>query len=141
MRVIGLSFAVVRHAVKIRGVVLGLLVVSVPVQAAEPRWQLEWEKTVAAAKKEGRLNFYVGHYGSEPLLNEFRKEFPEIKIFSTNGTGNSLGTRIVAEARAGSALADLYSGGAVTNFEILYTLQRKGSRLDQIGVDTTGGSR
>ena len=54
------------------------------------------------------------------MLDEFRKEFPEIKIFSTNGAGNSLGTRIVAEARAGNVLADLYSGGAVTNFEILY---------------------
>jgi iron(III) transport system substrate-binding protein len=93
-----------------------------------PSWQLTWENTVAAAKKEGRLNFYVGRYGSEPLLNEFRREFPEIKIFSTNGTGNSLGTRIVSEARAGSVLADLYSGGAVTNFEILY----KGKVLDSI---------
>ena len=87
---------------------------------AQPSWQASWDRTVAAAKQEGRLNFYVGRYGSEPLLNEFRKEFPEIKIFSTNGTGNSLGTRIVTEARAGSVLADLYSGGAVTNFEILY---------------------
>jgi hypothetical protein len=87
---------------------------------AKPSWQVTWENTVAAAKKEGRLNFYVGRYGSEPLLDEFRKEFPEIKIFSTNGAGNSLGTRIVAEARAGNVLADLYSGGAVTNFEILY---------------------
>src|SRR5688500_181982 len=93
-----------------------------------PAWQVTWENTIAAAKKEGRLNFYVGRYGSEPLLNEFRKEFPEIKIFSTNGTGNSLGTRIVAEARAGNVLADLYSGGAVTNFEILY----KGRVLDSL---------
>ncbi len=61
-------------------------------------------------------------------LNEFRKEFPEIKIVSTNGAGNSLGTRIVAEARAGAMVADLYSGGAVTNFEILY----KGKVLDSI---------
>ena len=87
---------------------------------AQPSSQATWESTVAAAKQEGRLNFYVGRYGSEPLLNEFRKEFPEIKIFTTNGTGNSLGTRIVTEARAGSVLANLYSGGAVTNFEILY---------------------
>ena len=91
-------------------------------------WEVTWENIVAAAKKEGRLNFYVGRYGSEPLLNEFRKEFPEIKIFSTNGTGNSLGTRIVAEARAGNVLADLYSGGSVTNFEFLY----KGKVLDSI---------
>jgi iron(III) transport system substrate-binding protein len=95
---------------------------------AKPSWQATWESTVAAAKKEGRLNFYVGRYGSEKLLNEFRKEFPEIKIIGTNGTGNSLGTRIVAEARAGNVLADLYSGGAVTNFEILY----KGKVLDSL---------
>src|SRR5882724_2389310 len=94
---------------------------------AQSSWQASWESTVAAAKKEGRLNFYVGRYGSGPLLNEFRKEFPEIKIFSTNGTGNSLGTRIVAEARAGNMLADLYSGGAVTNFEILYKGKALGS--------------
>ena len=98
--------------------------------AAESKalWQAEWDKTVAAAKKEGRLNFYVGRYGSEKLLNEFRKEFPEIKFVTTNGAGNSLGTRIVAEARSGSMVADLFSGGAVTNFEILY----KGKVLDSI---------
>jgi iron(III) transport system substrate-binding protein len=95
---------------------------------AKPAWQGSWEKTVAAAKKEGRLNLYVGRYGSEKLLSEFRKEFPEIKIVGTNGSGNSLGTRIVAEARAGNVVADLYSGGAVTNFEILY----KGKVLDSI---------
>src|SRR5919106_1313176 len=128
MRVIAFVFLLARHALKLRGLLVGLLVASAPVQAAETRWQVEWEKTVAAAKKEGRLNFYVGRYGSEPLLNEFRKEFPEIKIVGTNGTGNSLGTRIVSEARAGCVLADLYSGGAVTNFEILY----KGKVLDSI---------
>lgn len=98
--------------------------------AADSRapWQAQWDKTVAAAKKEGRLNFYVGRYGSDKLLAEFTKEFPEIKIIQTNGAGNSLGTRIVSEARAGTMLADLYSGGAVTNFEILY----KGKVLDSI---------
>jgi hypothetical protein len=109
---------------------LGLLISVGTAHAADskPSWQLTWENTVAAAKKEGRLNFYVGRYGSEPLLNEFRKEFPEIKLVTVNGTGNSLGTRIVAEARAGNVLADLYSGGAVTNFEILY----KGKVLDSL---------
>ena len=109
---------------------LGLLVPVGFILAADskPAWQADWEKTVAAAKKEGRLNFYVGRYGSDKLLSEFRKEFPEIKIVSTNGAGNSLGTRIVAEARSGAMVADLYSGGAVTNFEFLY----KGKVLDSI---------
>ena len=100
------------------------------INAAEskPAWQDAWEKTIAAAKKEGRLNFYVGRYGSEPLLNEFRKEFPEIKLVTVNGAGNTLGTRIIAEARAGNVLADLFSGGANTNYEILY----EGKALDSI---------
>jgi iron(III) transport system substrate-binding protein len=91
-----------------------------------PAWQATWEKTLAAAKKEGKLNFYVGRYGTEPLLNEFRKEFPEIKLVTVNGTGNSLGTRIIAEMRAGRPVADLFSGGANTNYEILY----QGKALD-----------
>ena len=94
----------------------------------KPEWQTTWEKTVAAAKKEGKLNFYVGRYGSEPLLNEFRKEFPEIKLVTVNGAGNTLGTRIISEMRAGNVLADLFSGGANTNYEILY----EGKALDSI---------
>ena len=56
--------------------------------AAEPTaaWQVEWKKVVAAAKKEGRFNFYVGRYGTEVFLNEFRKEYPEIKVVTVNGT-------------------------------------------------------
>ena len=92
----------------------------------KPAWQATWEKTLAAAKKESRLNLYVGRYGTEPLLNEFRKEFPEIKLVTVNGTGNSLGTRIIAEMRAGRPVADLFSGGANTNYEILY----QGKALD-----------
>jgi ABC-type Fe3+ transport system substrate-binding protein len=95
---------------------------------AKPNWQVEWEKTLAAARREGKFNLYVGRYGTEPLLNEFRKEYPDIKIISVNGTGNQLGTRIVAEIRAGKVIADLFSGGANTNFEILY----KGKALDSI---------
>ncbi len=98
--------------------------------AAEPKaaWQVEWERVVAAAKKEGRFNFYVGRYGTEPFLNEFRKEHPEIKIVSVNGPGNTLATRILTEVRAGKVLADLYSGGANTNYNLLY----KGKTLDSI---------
>jgi iron(III) transport system substrate-binding protein len=95
---------------------------------AKPAWQATWEKTVAAAKKEGKLNFYVGRYGSEPFLNEFRREFPEIKLVTINGAGNTLGTRIITEIRAGAVVADLFSGGANTNYDILY----QGKALDSI---------
>ena len=101
-----------------------------PVNGAETRGGAlqEWEKTVAAAKKEGKLNLYVGRYGSEPLLNEFRKEYPEIKLADVNGPGSSLATRILTESRSGKIVADLYSGGANTNYNLLY----KGKVLDSI---------
>src|SRR5438093_12264603 len=80
--------------------------------SAQTDWKAEWNKTLAAAKKEGRLNLYVGRYGQAPLLAEFAKEFPEIKLVTVNGTGNQLGTRILAEVRSSKVIADLYSGGA-----------------------------
>src|SRR5215831_13897443 len=90
---------------------------------AKPNWQTEWEKTLAAAKREGKFNLYVGRYGTEPLLNEFRKEYPDIKIISLNGTGNQLGTRIVAEIRAGKVIADLFSGGANSNLTGIWSIR------------------
>ena len=95
---------------------------------AQTDWKQEWDKTLEAAKKEGRVNLYVGRYGTEPLLNEFRKECPEIKLATVNGTGSQLATRILSEVRAGKVLADLYSGGANTNYNLLY----KGKTLDSI---------
>jgi ABC-type Fe3+ transport system substrate-binding protein len=95
---------------------------------SKQNWQQEWEKTLEGAKKEGRFNFYVGRYGTDAFLNEFRKEYPDIKIVSVNGTGNDLATRILAEVRGGKSLADLFSGGANTNYNLLY----KGKVLDSI---------
>ncbi len=87
---------------------------------AQTDWKAEWEKTLAAANKEGRLNLYVGRYGQAPLLAEFSKEFPEIKLVTVNGTGNQLATRILAESRAGKVIADIYSGGANSSHNLLH---------------------
>ncbi len=91
-------------------------------------WKGDWENVLEAAKKEGRLNLYVGRYGQGPLLDEFRKEHPEIKVVSVNGTGDQIATRIVAEVRAGRTIADIYSGGPNSNFNFLY----RGKILDSI---------
>ncbi len=88
----------------------------------------EWDRIVAGAKKEARVNLYVGRYGTEPLLTEFRREYPEIQITSVNGQGSQLGARIMTEARAGKVIADVFSGGATTNYNILY----RGKALDSI---------
>ena len=91
-------------------------------------WKSDWEKVTAAAKKEGQLNLYVGRYGQAALLDEFRKEFPEIKIVSVNGTGDQLATRIAAEVRGGKTIADIYSGGPNSIQNALY----RGKMLDSI---------
>jgi iron(III) transport system substrate-binding protein len=83
-------------------------------------WSTDWKQTVAAAKKEGRLNLYVGRYGQAALLDEFKKDYPEIQITSVNGTGGQLATRIAAEARAGKTIADIYSGGPNSSYNSLY---------------------
>ena len=83
-------------------------------------WQADWNKVVAAAKKEAGLNLYVGRYGQAPLLEEFKKEFPEIRVVTVNGTGGQLASRIVAEARAEKVIGDLYSGGPFSSYTVLY---------------------
>src|SRR5215470_8957899 len=94
----------------------------------EADWKADWEKVVEGAKKEGRLNLYVGRYGQAPLLEEFKKEYPQINVVTVNGTGDQLATRIVAEVRAGKTIADIYSGGPNSNFNFLY----RGKVLDSI---------
>src|SRR5688572_12838546 len=129
MKTAKFMLGIVQCGVVVLAAIVSLLAVTLSNAAdAKQAAQLTWEKTLAAAKKEGRLNLYVGRYGTEPLLNEFRKEFPEIKIVSVNGTGNSLGTRIITEMRANNVVADLFSGGANTNHEVLY----EGKALDSI---------
>ncbi len=99
-----------------------------PAAAAEARasWQAEWEKTLQAAKKEGQVTVYIYRYG--PVLEAFRKEYPEIKMVSVTGTGNQLGLRIISERRAEKYLVDVFSAGPNSAFNILY----KGKALDPL---------
>src|SRR5262249_8397445 len=103
-----------------RGGLLCAVVILLAAAAGRAADSSDWDKIVAAAKKEGRVNLYVGRYGTEPLLNEFRREYPDIPITSVNGQGSQLGARIMTEARAGKVIADVFSGGATTKYNILY---------------------
>ena len=60
--------------------------------------------------------------------SEFKKDHPEIRVVSVNGTGDQLATRIAAEARAGKTIADIYSGGPNSSYSSLY----RGKILDSI---------
>src|SRR5687768_7356832 len=74
--------------------------------------QNEWEKVLAAAKKEGQVAVYISGY--EEVLPEFEKEYPDIKLVSVTGRGSQLAQRLIAERRGDRFLADVFNSGGVT---------------------------
>lgn len=94
--------------------------------AAQANWQKDWEKTLAEAKKEGQVTVYIYRY--DKLLQDFKKEFPDISVISVAGRGTELTARLMSERRAGKYIADVYSGGTNGNYNVLY----KGKALDPI---------
>src|SRR5437016_8146279 len=87
-------------------------------EAKKADWQAEWEKVLAAAKKEGQVAVYISGY--EEILPDFQKEYPEIKINAVTGRGSQIGQRLLAERRAEKYLADVVSAGGVTTFQQLH---------------------
>ena len=85
---------------------------------SKPAWQVEWEKVLAAAKKEGQVAIYISGY--EEILPEFQKEHPEIKVTPITGRGSQVGQRLLAERRAEKYLADVVSAGGVTTYQQLF---------------------
>jgi iron(III) transport system substrate-binding protein len=92
---------------------------------AQSDWKSEWEKTLQAAKKEGEVALYICSTCSatnryDAIVNEFRKEYSEIRVVTVTGSGSQLNAREMAERRAGRQLADLHGGGANGAFNVLY---------------------
>ncbi len=86
-------------------------------QDEKPSWQADWEKTVAAAKKEGQLAIY-GSITPFRILDEgvFQKRFPEIKVVTVSH--EQAQQRIVMERRADKYLADILIGGSATPWQL-----------------------
>ena len=97
---------------------------------SKPAWQMEWEKTVAAAEKEAQVTAYIFDAGPVTIetVQAFEKAFPKIKVNQLRGRGNDLGPRIIAERRAGKYLVDVFTGGKGTAHSTLYV----GKVLDPI---------
>jgi ABC-type Fe3+ transport system substrate-binding protein len=93
---------------------LSLLLLSFynPVQAD---WKSDWEKTLAAARKEGSFRLY-GPPGRQYMeaIEAFRSVYPKIKMVYVPGGGSQHANRLGAERRAGKFIADIYIGGAGT---------------------------
>jgi iron(III) transport system substrate-binding protein len=71
--------------------------------------QENWDQVVAAAKKEGKVVFYnnLQPNGIEPLLADFRKDYPEIQTEMIRLGSNPLIERFATEFNAGRNLADV----------------------------------
>ena len=103
---------------------LRFLLQAAPVKAGEARaaWQVEWERAVQAANREGKLSLYLyqGDGELEAVARAFQKKYPEIVVTKVTGRGNQLGPRIMAERRAGKYLPDVYIGGPTTPYSVFY---------------------
>src|SRR5258706_250905 len=87
--------------------------------AGVANWQSEWERTVDAAKTEGKLTLY-GSPEYEGLYAELHKKYPEIKITGVFNRGADVAKRLMAERRAEKYLADLYLDGMTTGYNVFY---------------------
>ena len=87
---------------------------------AQSDWKAEWDKIVRSAEAEAQLTLYGCCYEYDRILEGFKKKYPKIKVTTVLGSGNQLGTRILAERRGGKFLADVFSAGANTIHDVLY---------------------
>lgn len=84
---------------------------------AADSWQAEWERTKAAAEKEGELAYYT--LGDDyNYIKEFERRFLRIKVKIVPGRGVELLSRIMAERRAGKYLADVAHLGNTSPYSL-----------------------
>jgi ABC-type Fe3+ transport system substrate-binding protein len=89
--------------------------------SAQSGWKDEWEKTLRAAEAEGQLTLYGCCYEYDRIVEEFKKQYPNIKLTTVVGAGSQLGPRVLAERRGNKYIPDVFSGGANTLHDVLYT--------------------
>lgn len=105
--------------------ILFVLLIGLPraASAAGAAGQGEWEKAVAAAKKEGQVAILHGGGASVTMQNMlkegFQKAYPGIQVEMLVGGGQNVTPRLLAERRAGRYDWDVYIGGTTTALTLL----------------------
>jgi ABC-type Fe3+ transport system substrate-binding protein len=91
------------------------------VRSAELRSDGEWQRTVEAAKKEGKVSVFLYQRESiEAAVRIFEKKFPDIQVVSTSTPAAETGPRLMAERRGGKFLWDVCLCGPTTPLAVLY---------------------
>lgn len=88
----------------------------------QPAWKQQWEKTVVAAKNEGKVVVFgpAGELIRNALVAVFKKSFPDITLEYVGGRAAEQATRIKAERDGGVFSVDVFIGGSVTMMELGY---------------------
>ena len=85
---------------------------------ADAQWEAEWQKTLEAGRKEGKVSVYVSSIS--PAVRKqapiFAKEFG-IEVEVMVGRGNELLARLETEKRAGLNLVDVFISGGNSIFD------------------------
>jgi iron(III) transport system substrate-binding protein len=83
-------------------------------------WEDEWEKTLAAAKAEGRLTVSIppGDTWRQAIL-KFQDSFPDIRLEVSGQSAPDYIPRLRQERRAGMYTIDVRMGGARTNHQLI----------------------
>ena len=91
------------------------------VRSAELRSDGEWQRTVEAAKKEGKVSVFLYQRESiEAAVRIFEKKFLDIQVVSTSTPAAETGPRLMAERRGGKFLWDVCLCGPTTPLAVLY---------------------
>lgn len=82
---------------------------------AKAAWEMEWDRTLAAAKKEGRVTVATsaGAASRTALVQGLKKAYG-IPVEAVSGRLPEITARVQAERRAGLYLWDIYVGGTTT---------------------------
>jgi len=104
-------------------VFLMAFVAPIELRAADPRpaWQIEWDKTIEAAKKEAKVVAAIPNSADtrKNIGDAFAKRFPGIELELSNARGPSNASKIAAEHAAGVRYFDLLISGTSTPFNLL----------------------
>ncbi|MBI4321459.1 MAG: extracellular solute-binding protein [Chloroflexi bacterium] len=88
-----------------------------PTPAPEPEWKLDWDKTLAAAKQEGKVVWATPSYPAlrEAIPPAFQKRFG-IQVEYLAVTGAEAASRLERERAAGAVSMDVSLTGAPSTF-------------------------
>lgn len=83
-----------------------------PPTVTKEAWEVEWEKTLLEARREGKLTVYTSTGpGVRQGTSEAFKSKTGLEIEFIAGRGPAIIPKLFTERRAGLYLADLYIGG------------------------------